>query len=515
MFYVPLYVEALRSRPRLVFWLAVLAQATLWFVVPTLLYSAPPGDLAHLLAVAHDPPLRPDVGPPLAYWLADHTFRAAGMLGIYLLAQVCVVAAFYCVFALGRAMVGPTHAVMAVLLMVGIFTFGVPTPEFGPAILAMPLWAAAMLFYWRAVTEKRRAYWFAFAAAAAGLLITTAYALIFISVPILFTIGSRRGRTAAKTFEAWIAWAVIAGMVYVHFEFLTRAGFALKPVVHRLRIAGAAAGNAEAWFHLVGALLLAHAGLIVLVALALGWPRLRAPAEPAPAIARRPVTPSVLNFVKMFAFGPVLLTTIVVVLADLHLSVVDAAPLLLLSALAVVAFLGDSIELHHPRNLGMAWAGLLVAPAILVPIAIVVLPWATGTELKVAQPATAMGKFFADSFTRRTGRPLTIVGGDPHIAELVAIGAQSRPQVYFEANPAPESRITADAVRRNGAVIVWQSPDTNPAPPPDIQERFPDLAPEVPHAFARPVRGRLPPLLIGWGVIRPQDVTGETGQPGQ
>ena len=94
MFYVPLYVEALRSRPRLVFWLAVLAQATLWVAVPALLYSAPPGDLAHLLAVAHDRPLRPDVGPPLAYWLADFAFRTAGMFGVYLLAQVCVVAAF-------------------------------------------------------------------------------------------------------------------------------------------------------------------------------------------------------------------------------------------------------------------------------------------------------------------------------------------------------------------------------------------------------------------------------------
>ena len=154
MFYVPLYIEALRSRPRPVFWVAVLAQAALWVAVPTLFYAAPPGDLAHLLAVAHDPPLRPDVGPPLAYWLADFAFRSAGMFGIYLLAQVCVVAAFWCVFALGRAMVGPTHAVMAVLLMVGIFTFGVPTPEFGPAILAMPFWAATALFYWRAVTGK-------------------------------------------------------------------------------------------------------------------------------------------------------------------------------------------------------------------------------------------------------------------------------------------------------------------------------------------------------------------------
>src|SRR5580693_9162016 len=184
MFYVPLYIEALRSRPRPVFWVAVLAQAALWLAVPTLFYAAPPGDLAHLLAVAHNPPLRPDVGPPLAYWLADFAFRTAGMLGIYLLSQACVVVAFWCVFALGRAMVGPTHAVMAVL--------------------------------------------------------------------ILFTIASRRGRAAAQTFEAWIAWAIVAGMVYVHFEFLERAGFALKPTLERLRIAGAAAGNTGAWFKLLG-----------------------------------------------------------------------------------------------------------------------------------------------------------------------------------------------------------------------------------------------------------------------
>ena len=272
-------------------------------------------------------------------------------------------------------------------------------------------------------------------------------------------------------------------------EFLTRAGFAVKPVIERLRLAGAAAGNTEAWFKLVGVLLLAHAGLIVLVALAFGWPRMRASTAPAPAIARRPVTSPVVWYQSVCLWtgavnddrrrsrGP----------ARVGRRCGAAAAF---AGLAVIVFAGDSIELHHQRNLGMAWAGLLVAPAVLVPVAIVVLPWATGTELKVAQPAAAMGRFFADSFARRTGRPLAIVGGDQRLAELVAIGAPSRPHVYFEINPAPETRITADAVRRNGAVIVWQSPDTNPTPPPDIHERFPDLTPELPQAFARPVRSR-------------------------
>ena len=62
---------------------------------------------------------------------------------------------------------------MAVLLMVGISVFTVPTPDFGPPILAMALWAAALLFYWRAVMESRQRYWFALGAAAALMLFTT------------------------------------------------------------------------------------------------------------------------------------------------------------------------------------------------------------------------------------------------------------------------------------------------------------------------------------------------------
>ena len=142
MFYVPLYVELLRSRPLLVFWPAALVQAAIWIAVPMVFYSAPPEGLAQLLAIGHELRFDAGVGPPLAYWLAEIAFRGAGMFGVYVLAQICVVATYWCVFALGRAIAGPTHAAMAVLLMVGISLLTVPSPDFGPPILAMALWAA-------------------------------------------------------------------------------------------------------------------------------------------------------------------------------------------------------------------------------------------------------------------------------------------------------------------------------------------------------------------------------------
>ena len=238
-------------------------------------------------------------------------------------------------FALGRAIVGATHAAMAVLLMVGISVFAVPTPDFGPPILAMALWSAALLFYWRAVMESRREYWYALGGAVALLLMTSDGALILFAALLLVTALTERGRAAARAPEPWIVLAGLIGFFCVHVYWLERSGVALLPVLARLRGAGIATANAAAWLRLVLALLLAHAGLAVLVVLASGWPRTRA--QPAPAVTRAPVTPDAMTFVCAFALVPALLATIVTVLAGERFPVGGAAPLLVLSGLAAVA----------------------------------------------------------------------------------------------------------------------------------------------------------------------------------
>jgi hypothetical protein len=501
MLHVPLYIEGLRSRPSLVFWLAALAQALVWLIVPMLFYAAPPAELSQVLAIGHEFPLQGNFGPPLAYWLAEIAFRVAGLFGVYALSQLCVIATYWCVFALGRHIAGAAHAAIAVLLMVGIFAFAVPTPNFGPPILAAPLWSAVLLFYWRAVGEKRPQDWYALAAAAALLLITSEAALILLGVLAAFTAMTERGRAAADRFDAWVAVAILVAMVCVHVLLLQRAGVVVTSALMRLRLAAAAGANATAWFRLLGAFVLAHAGLVLLAVLAFGWPRTRQ--MPAPAIVRATNSAFAATYVRTFAIMPALLVTVTTVFAGTGTPIGGIAPLRVLSGLAVVMAAGARIELHHQRILGLAWIGLLLVPAIFVPIVIAVLPWTTATDLKVAQPARAMGRFFADSFARRTGHPLTIVCGDARMAELVALAAPSRPSVYFDSEPRLSPTVTVENIREKGAVIVWPAADTDPAPPPEIKAHFPDLIPEVPQSFERPVRGRLPPMLVGWAVIRP------------
>ena len=249
-------------------------------------------------------------------------------------------------------------------------------------------------------------------------------------------------------------------------------------------------------------LFLTHAGLVVLVALGSKW-HFRSE-EKVPVFVRSFTDPFGRRFVYFFAIAPVLTAAVLAALSGERQAPGNYAPYLVLSGLAIVVLAGNSIPWHRPRLVAMAWSLLLVVPPLSAAAAIVAFPWLGVASVDVGRPAAAMGLFFTESFERRTGAPLAIVAGEPHIAALVALGAPTRPSLYLDATPDRTPWITADDVRRKGAVVVWPNADTRAVVPGDIATRFPGLVADVPRAFERMVQGRLPLLRLGWGVVRPQ-----------
>jgi hypothetical protein len=498
MHYVSLIIEFLRGRPAVVFWAMALAQATLWTVIPALFYSAPPGEVPLLLAIGHEFVLGSYLGPPLAFWLGEIAFRLAGVFGLYVLAQACIVVAYWAVFTLGRAIVGTRHAVLGVLLMVGIAAFAVPSPDFGPAVLAAPLWALALLHYWRALGEGQRGAWFLLALDLGLLLLANYVGLILIAVMILFTLATARGRRALLNPEPWIAVLPFAIVVFPHAAWLKTAR---DLVVAGFNDSAAVAGKLSPGLWLCMALVLSHLGLALLVALASGWPRQRR--DRAPEIDRTPVEPFARWFVYVFALSPAA-CAIAIAFASGRLGPLDrVAPLVVLSGLAVVVAAGDQVLLYRERLVSSAWLGLLVAPPVLIVLGLFVLPWTVAVDLKIAQPANLEGRFFADNFQRRTGKPLTFVAGDATVAPLVALGAPSRPHVYFDWAPQRSPWASAADISAQGGILVWPAADNTGTSPATLKTQFPAMVPEVPRVFARSIQGLLPLIRLGWAMVRP------------
>lgn len=497
MHYVSLIIEFLRGRPAVVFWTVALTQAALWTLLPAFFYSAPPGDVPLVLAIGHEFVLGSYMGPPLAFWLGEIAFAAFGAFGLYALAQACIVATYWAVFTLGRRIVGTRHAVLAVLLMVGVAAFTVPSVNFGPAILAAPLWGLALLHYWRAVGEGDRGYWFLLALDLGLLLLASYIGLILVLLLMIFTLVVTRAREALLRSEPWIAMLLFLIVIFPHAAWLNGARELVLSALKE-RSAGPLAPGVRLMFSLV----MTHLGLALLIAFASGWPR--KPRERAPVIDRNPVDGFARLFVYFFALMPAG-TAIAIAFAAGRLGPLDrVAPLVVLSGLAVVVAAGEQVQIYRERLLSMAWLGLLVAPPVIIVLGIAVLPWTVGADLRIAQPANIEGRFFAENFQRRTGKPLRYVTGDPQLAPLIALGAPSRPHVYFDWAPQRSPWASPADFRRDGGLLVWPANDNTGTPPAGLKAQFPAMVPEVPRSFARSMQGLLPLIRVGWSVIRPQ-----------
>jgi hypothetical protein len=496
MLYVSLILESLRSQPRVMFWTAVLSQAVLWTVLPTLFYSSPPGELPIVLAIGHEFQLGSDAGPPLAFWLAEVAYRLAGMAGVYLLSQLCVVGTLMGIFALGRSMVGTAQAVLAVLLMVGVAAMSVPTPEFGPAILAMPIWTMVLLLFWRAIGERRSEYWIALAVGMGLLLLTTTLGWVFFLLLAVFAVASAPGRGAFRSLDPWLCVFVAILVAAPYLVWLAHASPG-GTQLHAVDLPGAAVE----WARILWNLAVAHTGVVLFCLLASPW---RVPrGARVPTVERPPMRPLAKSMIYFFAFAPLLAGAAAAALLGESWSLAKAGPLVICSGLAVVAFAGNRIPLARQQLLSMAWVGLLAGPPLAMAVSFLLLPWTLAMDFKVLYPAAEMGRFFAETFQRRTGQPLTIVAGDPEIAALVAMDPRTRPSLLLPA-PSRSRWVSVADARAKGAVIVWPATDNPGTPPPALKASFPDLVVEVPRAFERSIQGRLPLLRIGWAVIRPQ-----------
>jgi hypothetical protein len=500
MRFTSLVIELIRARPRLIVWIAVLLQAAMWLFVAMVFYRSPPGSLATLLAFGREYQVGTDLGPPLATWLADIAYRAAGghMFGVYLLAELCQIATLITLYYLSRAVVGTQQAVLAVLLTMTLLAFSSPALDFGPLVLARPLWALLLLHSWQIIGQRRGNAWFAWSIEAGLLLLTTPAAIFLLLLVLVFALATAGGRRTLRALDPLFALVVVAVLALPYAVWVMRAETLVIPALPQVAELNARAIHA-AW--LLGGLVLGAAAIPALTLLNTGL--FDAEGEEAPIIYRPRVEPLARHFVFFFAFAPSLGAVLISGLLGLDVAVGGAGVLMLLSGLAVIVAAGDLIAMRRARMLRMVWAAAVVAPAVGVVLAVLVLPWTGSNEIATSMPGRAIADFFDESFSRRTNHRLRAVAGETQLASLIALHS-GRPHLFIDADPKRTPWMSSAKFSESGGVVVWRASDTAGTPPPEILARFPGIVPEVPRAFEWLVTGRQQLLRVGWAIVRPK-----------
>ena len=205
---------------------------------------------------------------------------------------------------------------------------------------------------------------------------------------------------------------MIAVLVLPYLIWLIRADVLALPPWPGIDDLGARALH---WGGLLGGLVLAMSGIVLLVILNSGW--LGRKAEEAPIIYRPPVDPLARDFVYCFAIGPALGGSLIAGMFNLDRVTGGAGIALLMSGLAAIVATGDLVYLRRQRLLRAVWALALIVPAFAAVRTTLFMPWTSAAEVSTSLPAATIARFFGDSFERRTNQRLRAVAGDPQHCE--------------------------------------------------------------------------------------------------
>jgi len=431
--------------------------------------------------------------PPLPSWTVEVFFRAFGDIGPFLLSQIAIAVTYAFVFLIGREMMPARQALIGTLLLVGVYYFSIPTPEWNHNVAQMPVWAWASYSYLKAIRTRRWTYW-AMLGLAAGAAVLTKYASAVLFLAMLaHMISTRTVRGLFATSGPYLALAVMFAVIWPHLLWLVHNHFPT------LAYAEARAGHGAGPFHRLIApfhfLLSQLATLVpaVIVAVAIG-------------LLRRAPLPSLedenFRFLLFLGLGPALITAALSLLTGLGTRDMWGAPMWNLTGLLIVYAMQARWAETSIRAL-YVWVAVLF---VILPLAYVLstawVPEWRGKPSRTQWPDRAMAQTFASAWEEATHTPLRIVASDGWTGGLIALRAPGRPSIFIDCDPRHAPWITPARLSREGALVVWQT-RTNDSPPATFN--LPGMRIMGVKTFAWPREPRAKPLRLGWGIIPPSD----------
>jgi hypothetical protein len=443
--------------------------------------------------------------PPLEPWMTELAYRLTGhWIGShFLLAIGSILVTLYFVWLIGVEIVGASGAVLAVALTILIYYFGPPVTMYSHNVGQLPIWAATIYIYRKAVLGNARLNWILLGVAAAILMYSKYSGALLLGVLGLHLLLTPEGRKRIATPGPWIAAGVGLLVLLPNLIWLVQNNFSpFTFAFDRPPVTGFVARLGAGLKFLVSQVGF-HAGLIVIAILA-AIPRLPLQGPPV-EIERGEPTGFDRSLVLSTAFVPMLLIAAMTAWGGVDQRPEIGGSLVALSGLAMVLLLPKTFVLRAPTLVTTLWLLVLVG----LPIGHVALNYvkASGSGRIPAQmlPARSFSAAMQSVWYNRTPLPLDSVTGDFLPAGMVAQYATPRPSVFIDADFRKSPWITPQRLKQSGTLVVWSTdefPRTDEVPAP-YRTALDGLAPIFGSMVLPLGRGQL--QTYGWAVALPPD----------
>lgn len=506
----------IRHRPGRAVLGLVAAHLALWTLLPAMTFTAAPLDVVEGYLWGHEWQLGYHKHPPLAPWLLEAFLTVfGGDWSAYLLSQTAVVVTFWAVWTLARPMVGAPAAALSVLALDLGFYFTIPTIEFNPNVLQMPLWALASLHFHRLLTVGRPRH-AALLGLWMGLLVYTKYSAVILALSFLVVaLGTGPGRRALRSPALYGAAALAVAIAAPHLYWIVASDF--LPFAYALdqKIAGDLPTRLYFPANFLAAQLAAHAVLGLVAALVWAMNRWR-PAAAALAIPVDPVHGFDRRYVLIMTLAPLAISMGLCFAMGIEFLTMWGMPMFTLIGLAllVVAKRPSRLALHE--GLATAYLALVLLLPVATALGLALAPGLSGKPNRTMWPAAEHAERVTAEWRRHADRPLAVVAGDIWTAGLVGRYGRDRPSVLIAGDLRRSPWIKPDDLARTGLAIVWRVRGGDTEPPAWVRRDYPrriDLGifELAPHGRRIAPAAPRPYATIAIAIVPPQDRQSASG----
>jgi 4-amino-4-deoxy-L-arabinose transferase-like glycosyltransferase len=473
-----------------------IGQIVAWTLAPALTHSSPPLDVVEGYMWGREWVLATYKHPALPSWALEASRLLTGSIGwpAYLLSEACVAATFLCVYALGRDLMGPERAAAGTLLLTGIAFYAWPTVEFNHNLAEMPIWAALSLVLWRALGQGATWRWLLLGALAALGMYAKFSSALLLATMAAWLLWDQRARASLRTPGPWLGLCAFAVLVAPLVYWLFANDFA--PLRYAAVRSTAGRGGGLHYFILNELLNLMGIGAMLWIAGLIG-PRRGKQAPCAQQAA--PIDAGALTYLAALTCGPLAIAILGALASGANLKSAWGSCMFNLAGLLAVALTARRFDERALRHIAACAATLLILVPVGYALVVLYFPQRLGTHMRVNWPQGEISRRLAGVWTRETGAPLRIVGGDNWIAGLVGVSAPDQPSLLSSGDPALSPWISAARLQRQGMLIVW---DANRERIPPALQPLVAARKRLEEHFAWPDR-RGSELTIGYVIVAP------------
>lgn len=486
-----------------IFWCWMALRTVVWTAAASFRFVNAPVDVLEMLAWGPHWEAGYYKHPPMPAWCAEWAVEITrgSLVSVYLLSNVFLAGALWAVWSTGCTLIGPSKALISVLVLETTCFFTYQGGEFNHNITLTCFWALAIHCAWRACSGGGLFSWLAYGCCL-GLGLLSKYNMVLLvgwqGLALLATVSGRR---ALLTPGPWIGGAVGLAIFWPHlawlmhndwmtFQYLGSRGGARTTIgAYVLGIAGLIGEQAwMAW------------GMLVPLLLLVGRRRDLAPGEREGA-----------RYLAFCVLGP---------LATILMLAVAGRRVIGFWTFPCYSFVGILVLLwYEVRPDRAAVARALVAGGTIAACLLALTVFGDRISAGRGNPNVRShfpGRALAEHVTARWhavvgDSPLPIVAGEHWLADNIAWYSLDRPVVYvgqstLEPLPVPRySPWTDDAdFMRRGGVFVWDLAKTPSGVVEQMRQRYPGMRiiPEI----TLPLAGSSTTITTGVAVMAPGGV---------